>query len=155
MRTCLVIEKSIPNNVGNCIIGCDISEFDICIVPNCKNISKTTFTPNENSNIGEYKTDYVLRFKNKSNAGRAFVAYQLGVPVITDLTPSNMPMQHDSTCGFIVDGGNSFYNALSVLLNHQNRNIIAANANKRFNEIYSFKGDLLRLVQLFKNWKVT
>jgi hypothetical protein len=133
----------------------DISEFDICIVPNCKNISKTTFRANENPNVGEYETDYVLRFKNKSNAGRAFVAYQLGIPVISDLTPSNMPMLHDSNCGFIVDGGNGFYNSLFTLLNHQNRNIVAANAHKRFNEIYSFKGDLLRLIQLFKNWKTT
>ena len=28
INTCFVTEKSIPNTLGNCIIGCDISEFE-------------------------------------------------------------------------------------------------------------------------------
>ena len=39
--------------------------------------------------LGYYKSDYHLRFKNKSNSGRVFPFIQLGVPVIADITPSN------------------------------------------------------------------
>ena len=39
---------------------------------------------------GLYDTDYFFRMKNKSNPGRMFVFIQHGIPVIADLTPSNL-----------------------------------------------------------------
>jgi hypothetical protein len=127
----------------------DIESFDVCLVPNAKDISQE-INLIEDPSSGLYKTDYVFRFKNKSNPGRAFVAYQLGIPVITDLTPSNMPMLHDEQCGFIVNGTNSFYRSLMILLSAQNRDTISRKAQKRFNRVYSFKKDLLQLVEEIK-----
>ena len=46
-----------------------------------------------------YETDYVLRFKNKSNAGRCFVFHQLGIPVVAAFMPSNFHILANPDCG--------------------------------------------------------
>ena len=124
----------------------NIKSMDICLVPNLRDISKNQVL-NTNSEIGEYYSDFLFRMKNKSNAGRSFVAYQLGIPVVADITPSNMPMLHDEKCGFIVNGPNSLYRALLFLLDHNNRTQLSKKARARFEKIYSFEEDL---IQLFK-----
>jgi hypothetical protein len=68
-----------------------IMSCDIGIVPN---VSDMKFhTPQigeiEDTNRGWGKTDYIIRYKNKTNAGRSFVFYQHGIPVIHDLSPSS------------------------------------------------------------------
>ena len=61
-----------------------MNSIDIGVVPNNK-ILENKF---DDFNNGLYFSDYTLRFKNKSNPGRAFVYIQFGIPVIADLTPS-------------------------------------------------------------------
>ena len=66
----------------------DLLKCDIGLVPN---ISDNTPLFKKTSNIkGLYSSDYFFRIKNKSNSGRMFVFIQHGIPVIADLTPSNI-----------------------------------------------------------------
>jgi glycosyltransferase involved in cell wall biosynthesis len=95
---------------------------------------------------GTYKSDYLIRFKNKSNPGRAFVFIQFGIPVITDLTPSMLPIYFDEECGYIGNNPESFYLALKNLSNPNTRNIKSKNAYERFTTLYSFENDVKKLI---------
>jgi hypothetical protein len=71
-----------------------IKENDIGVVPNVSDvrlfvqgIEKITDT-----DLGLYETDYFMRYKNKTNAGRSYVFYQHGIPVIHDLSPSSFEL---------------------------------------------------------------
>ena len=117
----------------------DLREIDIGIIPNL--IDQTIENPEILRQVsylfhGMNFTDFVFRFKNKSNAGRAFVFYQMGIPVISDLTPSNMPMLFDEKCGYIAHCQKSWYKALSELLDHETRQKISERANRRFIALY-------------------
>lgn len=72
-----------------------ISKSDIGIVPNISDVNSVLPLFRKeflNNDIGLYNTDYVIRFKNKTNPGRAFVFYQHGVPVVHDISPSSFEM---------------------------------------------------------------
>ena len=73
----------------------DFLSCDIGVVPNITRLDFDDMRMGTSVDLGLYDTDYVVRFKNKSNAGRAFVFHQLGIPVIADLTPSNMHILGD------------------------------------------------------------
>tara|TARA_R100000697_G_C5448849_1_gene197047 strand:+ start:331 stop:1347 length:1017 start_codon:yes stop_codon:yes gene_type:complete len=68
-----------------------ITSCDIGIVPNICDLK--SYLPKvsevQDTNLGWGKTDYIIRYKNKTNAGRSFVFYQHGIPVIHDLSPSS------------------------------------------------------------------
>ena len=70
-------------------------------VPNITQINSKSFP--SDSALGLYNTDYILRMKNKSNAGRAFVFHQLGIPVVADITPSNFHIMGGDDCGYLVN----------------------------------------------------
>lgn len=69
-----------------------VMKCDIGVVPNVCDM-KSLFPGIENqlnhSELGLYDTDFFVRFKNKTNPGRAYVFYQHGIPVIHDLSPSS------------------------------------------------------------------
>ena len=127
----------------------DIHEMDIGIVPNL--IDQFLINPEISKQIsvqnGINSTDYVFRFKNKSNPGRAFVFYQLGIPVIADLTPSNMPMLYDEKCGFIANCSRSWYYQIEKLLDHDLRNSVSSSAKLRFEKKYNPVEDAKRLLK--------
>jgi glycosyltransferase involved in cell wall biosynthesis len=132
----------------------EIQSFDVCIIPNSTDITRGEeggMSKTANPVAGLYDTDYCLRYKNKSNSGRAFVAYQLGIPVIADLTPSNMPMLFDEKCGYLASNFASFYRALYQLLDPDKRNNIASNAHKRFNSIYSSTRDAEDFIKMLQS----
>lgn len=133
-----------------------IQSFDIGIVPNCsdlmfeiENLKNTTSVDR-----GLYNTDFAIRFKNKSNAGRSFVFNQLGIPVISDLTPSNMPMYHDELCGLVAICKKSWKNSIEKLSDENLRNVISNEAYKRYREIYSMERDIANLVREITNLKI-
>jgi len=72
-----------------------ISSCDIGLVPNILDVNSLEPRYRKdiiNSELGLYNTDYVIRFKNKTNPGRAFVFYQHGIPVVHDISPSSFEM---------------------------------------------------------------
>ena len=128
--------KIIPWNYRT--ITKNILDCDIGIVPNIGYLPLSDLkNPENNSNKGYYASDYLLRFKNKSNAGRSFVFHQLGIPVVTDLTPSNFHIMGSGECGHIVYGYEGWLNAFRDLNNHKKRQIIADTAKEEFDRLYN------------------
>jgi hypothetical protein len=113
----------------------DISSCDIGLCPNATSLPRNTLQTS--TDLGLYDTDYSIRFKNKSNAGRAFVFHQLGIPVIADLTPSHFHILGNPDCGHIAMSKDGWLNALRELTCKNHRNFIATNAKKEFNRLYN------------------
>ena len=113
----------------------DILSCDIGLCPNAtilpRNILETS------TDLGLYDTDYSIRFKNKSNAGRSFVFHQLGIPVVADLTPSHFHILGNPDCGHIAMSKDGWLNALRELVCKDHRNFIATNAKKEFDKLYN------------------
>ena len=78
----------------------------------------------------------MVRFKNKSNAGRAFVFHQLGIPVVADLTPSNLHILGNPKNGFCVLSTNGWLKAFRKLKDYKVRQEIANNAKDEFDRLY-------------------
>ena len=58
---------------------------------------------------GFMKNDYLLQYKNTSNASRAFIFHQLKIPVITEIGGSMHHILGDEKCGYICYSENSWY----------------------------------------------
>ena len=112
----------------------DILSTDIGL---CPNITYVDYKCNQIIETGVYNTDYVTRFKNKSNAGRAFVFHQLGLPVITDLTPSNLHILGNPAHGLIVANKDGWLKAFRELLSYKKRNKMALKAKQEFDRLYN------------------
>lgn len=84
-----------------------------------------------------YKNDYFLEFKNTTNAGRAFVFYQLGIPVIADFLPSAFRILGDESNGFLAHSAAGWSRALTLLSDSASlRTQIAQNAYNAFTDMY-------------------
>jgi len=131
----------------------DLEKMDIGVV--CNSTDLMQMHPNiddiSDTDLGLYKSDYAMRFKNKSNPGRTFVFYQAGIPVIADLTPSHFPMLFDSECGFLADNKESWIHALNTLTNAQVRQNTAKKAKDRFLNLYSMEKDATKLIEEIKD----
>jgi hypothetical protein len=124
-----------------------IARSDIGILPNLTPLKDDTqLLENCDSVRGTYNTDYIYRFKNKSNPGRSFVFIQLGIPVITDLTPSMMPMYYDETCGAVATNKHTWHEALNRFSDSKERDRSARFAYDRFLNLYSMERDAYNLV---------
>lgn len=126
----LIIKKWDMKEVKQDLLTCDIG-----VVPNitclgARDVGKTQ------PELGLYDTDYVLRMKNKSNAGRCFVFHQLGIPIVADLTPSNLHILGDPDCGFIANDKEGWYKALVKLTNEDVRNKVSLTAFREFQRLY-------------------
>ena len=113
----------------------DIQLMDIGIVPNISHYNKELM--DMNIVLGKYNTDLVVRFKNKSNIGRSLVFFQLGIPVVADITPSNMHMFADPDNGYAVLSEEGWYLAMKDLVDYKRRNFISQNAFKEYKEKYN------------------
>lgn len=125
----------------------EIPKFDIGIVP-CtnnffidkpkahKNIFKfflKYFTGGKNKRMN----DYILRFKVTSNAGRAFIFHQLGIPVIADFWPSNFEILGNPNNGLLAHSEKGWYNSIeSLIISHKQRQKISDNAQYVFKKNY-------------------
>jgi hypothetical protein len=114
-----------------------LRECDIGLVPNV-----TSMTPGEfdktvtDPDLGLYSTDYTIRFKNKSNAGRAFVFHQLGIPVVADITPSNFHLLGDEQCGYLAHYKHSWLKAFENLKDPSHRTEVSRSAKLKFDQEY-------------------
>jgi len=85
-----------------------------------------------NSNTSRIN-DYLIQFKATSNAGRAFVFHQLGIPVIADFWPSHFELLSNNKNGRLAHYENSWYIALKDLSNSANlRQELSDNCYKEF-----------------------
>ena len=119
------------SSVKDRLMSCDIG-----IVPNVTSMSKGIKEYGTSVELGLYDTDYVMRMKNKSNAGRAFVFHQLGIPVVADFTPSNFHIMGDPSCGYIAQNKLGWEKAIVELLDPIKRATVAQNAKKEFDRLY-------------------
>ncbi len=113
----------------------DILSCDIGIVPNVTNVELDM--SRNHIDQGLYNTDFSFRMKNKSNAGRAFVFHQLGVPVVADLTPSNLHILGNPECGYVANTKESWEKSILELFDHETRNFVSMNAKKEFDILYN------------------
>ena len=115
------------DTIADALLSCDIG-----VVPNAVIRGVTSESPNQ----GLFGTDYSMRFKNKSNSGRAFVFHQLGIPVIADITPSHFHIMGNPDCGFLVANEEGWYKAFLKLTNYKERQKIADSAKREFDRLY-------------------
>ena len=112
------------------LLSCDIG-----LVPNITD--STPLFKKISKDKGLYNTDYFFRMKNKSNSGRMFVFIQHGIPVIADLTPSNLHILGNPENGYAVFNKDGWLNALKELSKAKKRNTISRNALIEFNRLYN------------------
>lgn len=136
----LVIKSWDFNSIKN-----DILDIDVGIVPNVTHLKSDT---NISTDLGLYDTDYFLRFKNKSNAGRCFVFHQLGIPVIADLTPSNLHILGNPDNGLVASSKEGWLKSLLKMRDFKYRQFLADNAKKEFDRLYNPE---IWAIQLHKN----
>ena len=121
----------------------NLEDVDIGIVPCTNNFfldnkkkQSNIFTYLIRKFTGGYNkrhNDYIIRFKNTSNAGRANVFHQLGIPVVAGFWPSNFHIIENRKYGFLAHSENGWYNSLEKLINSfQLRQNIADNVTKEF-----------------------
>jgi len=102
-----------------------------------------------------FNNDYLIEFKNTTNAGRTFVYHQLGIPVISDFIPSSFHILGDESNGFIAHSKEGWIRALEILSSSAEiRTNIANNAKEIFDTYYNPKqwtiklyNDILKIIQ--------
>lgn len=89
-------------------------------------------------NQTRFVNDYIIEFKNTTNAGRTFVYHQLGIPVISDILPSSFHILADENNGFIAHSTAGWIKAIEFLgFSAERRNQVAKNAKKSFDIYYN------------------
>jgi len=101
--------------------------------------------------FGKYKTDYNFRFKNKTNLGRAFVFYQLGIPLIHDLNPESFFINYSEEASLYYYSETTLLNSLEKLSEPENRNNLSRNANKKFKDLYLSKNISEEFISFLNN----
>jgi glycosyltransferase involved in cell wall biosynthesis len=88
--------------------------------------------------VPAFENDYLIRFKNTTNLGRAFVFFQSGIPVISDFLPSNFHILANPSCGYLAHHTEGWLQALRQLSKSaERREEIARNALKAFQHYYN------------------
>lgn len=113
----------------------NIQKFDIGIVPNICQYKNGSFR-DQNLQLGVYGTDVQIRFKNKSNIGRSLVLIQNGIPVVTDITPSNMSIFFNPDNGYAVLTEEGWYQSMLELCDPVKRNEVSQNAYCEYKRQY-------------------
>lgn len=146
------------DTIENSLLRCDIG-----IVPGLVPISEKSkaFLFNilklVQSGAKDHKNDYLLRFKNCTNAGRAFVFHQLGIPVISDFMPPSFHILGNPDCGFLAHSEQGWFLALKNLSESATlRQETAQKALEEFSRFYNPLKWSERLYQDIENlWQNT
>jgi len=112
----------------------ELMKCDVGVVPNISD-DRPLFKKTSKGR-GLYNTDYFFRFKNKSNSGRMFVFIQHGIPVIADLTPSNLHILGNPDNGYAVFSKDGWLKALKELSYAEKRNEISKSAFDTLQDLY-------------------
>jgi hypothetical protein len=132
-----------------------VQSCDIGIVPNVLDLRVliADLEKTVSSNHGLYDTDYFIRMKNKTNPGRSYVFYQLGLPVIHDLSPSSFELMSKSGYNICAHDTRSYLREMKRLLNKDYRNEVSQKNKKVFEEYYSRKDHANKMIQFIKRIK--
>ncbi len=119
-----------------------MSKVDIGIVPNLipiRDVEKVNrLIASFPAAFQEDETDYLLRFKATTNAGRLFVFAQYGVPVVADMVPSALQVIRDGYTGFVASSAGGWYRALKRLADSpEMRQTFATRMQAEFRENWS------------------
>jgi glycosyltransferase involved in cell wall biosynthesis len=119
-----------------------LADADIGIVPNFIPIGNEVEAKRAASSPGrlfkENESDYLLRLKNTSNFGRAFVFAQLGIPLVADMFPSAAQVIDHGHNGLLAYSGAGWYRALNQLAQSpQLRQRLADNMLRSFEKQYA------------------
>lgn len=125
-----------------------MGNVDVGIVPslrknnflNRKSFLRNIFFKLTNNTKSNMINDYSIQFKNNTNAGRAFVFHQLGIPVVADFSPENFIINGNPNCGFLANSKEGWYSSIKQLNDDKFlRKSISENAIKKFEEIFDPK----------------
>lgn len=138
-----------------------LSQCDIGIVPNQiplnKFMNKILFSKYWKKYYKRHyyhKTDYVIRYKYSTNPGRIYVFSQLGIPVISDYSPSACQFLIDGQTGSIAGTREGWYYSLEKLIkDHQLRQTYANNLHNWIEQNYSIENNFNKLLDYIKNLK--
>lgn len=117
-----------------------ISTCDIGLVPNVVDMNHYVPQLKDIKDIdrGWGETDYLIRFKNKTNAGRSFVFYQHGIPVVHDLSPSSFEIIGSTQEYCVAHDALSWEREIKRLIkDHKERQRISGIYKKTFEEKYN------------------
>ena len=129
-----------------------VKEFDIGLVPNVtpiENISPDVVAY-KNPDIGLYETDFNIRLKNKTNAGRAYVFYQHGIPVIHDLSPSSFDFMSRTGIYCCAHDTDSYLREMIKLTDFSFRDKVATESSKAFKRDFNPVKHAENLVKFIK-----
>jgi hypothetical protein len=96
-----------------------ISKVDIGIVPQLIPVRKSRLMRwligSPFSRFNERHDNFLMRFKETTNNGRAYVFAQYEIPVVADMTPSSCALFGESEYGYVAYSSNQWFNALASL----------------------------------------
>ncbi len=127
---------------------------DIGIMPSCAPITDSTrrrvirtLLGTASRHFGAYENDWLVRYKNCTNAGRAFVFMQLGIPVVADMTPEACQVLQYGRTGFVALSAEGWYDALRRLAHSAAlRTRIAEEAKRLFDGYFNRREIARRLL---------
>lgn len=123
------------NNIEEQLLRCDIG-----VVPGITPISDVDRDRIVQTSETGYDTDYLIRFKNKSNAGRSFVFHQLHIPVVAAFMPSHFHILGNPDCGFLAHSTEGWLYGLRALASSaRTRSRMARAAKAEFDRLYGPK----------------
>lgn len=100
----------------------ELIDVDIGLVPATSPITEAErlaivkqLSGSKAGSLGGFDNDYVLRFKNSTNAGRAFVFMQLGIPVVADFCPEMCSVIQHGESGYLAHSAHGWFDSLSEL----------------------------------------
>ena len=130
-----------------------VKSCDIGIVPNVTDLTYHVpgLKDSEISQYGLYKTDYNIRFKNKTNGGRSYVFYQHGIPVIHDLSPSSFDFMSRTGEYICAHDENSYIREMKRLTSAEYRNKVSKINKKIFDRDFSAAKHANNLIEFIKN----
>lgn len=122
-------DENITERIQECDIGLAPNVSDIRpFVEGIENLVRTDW--------GLYNTDYFLRFKNKTNPGRAYVFYQHGIPVIHDISPSSFELMKITGYNVCAHDKLSWVREIEYLSKYKNREKISLAYYESFKKYY-------------------
>jgi glycosyltransferase involved in cell wall biosynthesis len=106
----------------------ELAQADIGIVPSevpihDEKVAKEKII-SHSSRYQPHESDYLVRYKNTSNAGRIYVFSQMGIPVVAGLTPSASQAIKHGVNGYLAHSVGGWYSALKKLadsVEHRNQ----------------------------------
>ena len=123
-------DKSFTEIMQSCDIGLVPNVSDIRLsVPDIQKVTSV--------DLGLYSTDYFLRMKNKTNAGRAYVFYQHGLPVIHDLSPSSFELMSITGYNICAHDDAGWFRELNRLSSFKVREKVSQSYYDAFKQYYN------------------